>query len=83
MIIDMRIKTCKHRCHLLEGYVGMKRIKFGAEMGYKKCVTCECHFFKTESIYCECCSTKLRVKNPRRTTSTKEKAQRFLMEISQ
>ena len=80
--IAVALKTCKHRCHTLEGYVNMKKIKFGAEMGYKKCVVCECHFLflgeRTNSpLYCGCCNTKLRVKNPRRTASTKQKAKEF------
>ena len=80
--IAVAVKNCQHRCHLLEGYVAMKRIKFGPEMGYKKCTTCECHFFKVDKIYCECCGFRLRSTVRRRTVSTKQKAKEFLMEIS-
>ena len=67
---------------MIEGYVGLKTIKFGAEMGYKKCVVCECHFlYHGNIIYCQCCNTKLRSKTPRRTVEVKERAEKFLMEI--
>lgn len=82
MNIAVALKTCKHRCHTLPGFVNMKRIKFGAEMGYRKCSVCDCHFFKVDNIYCGCCNTKMRIKNPRRTADTKQKAQKFLMEIT-
>ena len=62
MSIDIRIKHCKHTCHLVQGYVGLKRIKFGVEMGYRKCSICECHFFRPDYNVCKCCGTKLRLK---------------------
>jgi len=80
--ISVQVKTCRHRCHLLENYVAMKRIKFGPEMGYRKCSVCECHFFKVEQAYCGCCNTKLRRTTRRRTVSTKQKAKEFLVSIS-
>lgn len=81
----IKIKTCKRKCNKIEGYVGLKQIKFGAEMGYKKCIVCECHFLlllpQQQQIYCQCCNNKLRVKNPRRTVEVKQRAKKFQMEI--
>lgn len=79
--IAVALKTCKHRCHLLEGYVGLKRIRFAAEMGYKKCAVCECHFINIDNIYCGCCNTKMRVKNARRNMKAKFSAEKFKMEV--
>jgi hypothetical protein len=92
--IAVALKTCKHRCHLLEGYVGLKRIRFAAEMGYKKCTVCDCHFLfssertnneegKKPPLYCGCCNTKMRVKNARRNMKAKISAEKFKMEIIQ
>jgi ribosomal protein L37E len=80
--ITVQVKTCRQRCHELENYVAMKRIKFGPEMGYKKCTVCECHFFKVDKVYCECCGFRLRSTVRRRKVVTKEKAKEFLISIS-
>jgi hypothetical protein len=76
----------------LEGYVGLKRIRFAAEKGYKKCIVCDCHFLfssgersnnnENPPLYCQCCNTKMRVKNARRNMKAKFSAEKFKMEIS-
>lgn len=81
--LSVRSYSCKHKCDKVEGYVGLKTIKFGVEMGYKKCVVCECHFLYHGNITrCQCCNLRLRSKMPRRKVEVKEKAEKFLMEIS-
>jgi hypothetical protein len=75
-------RKCKGLCKDIEGFVDMRRIKFGPEMGFQKCTMCDCHFFKPDYGVCKCCGTRLRMKIRVRTATVKQKAQKFLMEIS-
>lgn len=58
----MSFKSCKGICHKLKGYNPKKRIIQYEQKGYKKCMTCFCHFQVTngQMRYCLCCGTTLR-----------------------
>ena len=75
-------RCCKGKCVEQKEYVGLRRIKFGPEMGYQKCTMCDCHFFKPDYGKCKCCGTRLRMKVRVRTVVTKEKAETFLQALS-
>lgn len=81
-----RVQTAGHKCRSicdrLEGYVGLKQIKFGPEMGYRKCTICVCHFIHIDYSKCKCCNFTFRVAAKNRRESTKERAKEFLESLS-
>lgn len=82
-LINHRILTCKHKCHEVDGYVGVKQIQYAFERGYRKCIVCECHFLRAEGYSrCKCCNYKLRTKQPNRKKHVKVNVEKFKVELA-
>lgn len=82
-LINHRILKCNHRCHEVDGYVGLKRIPYAFERGYKKCMTCECYFLRAEGYTnCKCCNFRLRVSQPSRKQHIKVTVEKFKVELA-